>query len=137
MKEYRRIGPDHIKTILVIGADDVLETDLLHSIRQETPYQIHRVFTGAKALQFARANPVDLLVLSFYLPDMTGPVLYDEVEKMRGRQRIPAILLNATLAWKELEHRNMICLTQPLDRDHLLQTLDTLFLFPRCPVETG
>ncbi|SRR6266567_2150128 len=135
MKEYRRIGPNHVKTILVVGADDVLETNLLHSIQQETPYHVYRVFTGAQALQFIRMINIDLLVLSFYLPDMTGLKLYDEADNTNGQQHIPTILLNADLLWKELVHRNIICLTAPLDWDHLLQTLDTLFLFPRCPME--
>jgi CheY-like chemotaxis protein len=135
MEEYRRIGPDYRKSILVVGADDVLETKLLQFIRQETPYHVQHVFTGTQALQFARANQIDLLILSYYLPDMAGPALYDEMDRMKGQQRLPAILLNANLVGEDLHGRNIICLTQPLDRDLLLQTLDTLFLFPRCPVE--
>jgi CheY-like chemotaxis protein len=135
MEEYRRIGPDYKKSILVVGADDVLEKRPLHFIQQETPYHVQRVFTGTQALQFARTHHVDLLILSYYLPDMVGPALYDEMDKQKGRQHIPAILLNANLDGEDLHGRNIICLTQPIDRDLLLQTLDTLFLFPRCPVE--
>lgn len=135
MREYQRIAPDQNKTILVVGTDNAWETDLFSSLRQETPYHVYRVFSGTQALQFAKAKQIDLLVLSPYLPDTTAPALYDEVDKMRGQQPIPTILLNATLSWKELEQRNIICLTQPLNRDHFLQTLDTLFLFPCCPIE--
>jgi DNA-binding response OmpR family regulator len=135
MKEYRRIGPDYRKSILVVGADDVLETKFLHYIQQETPYDVQRVFTGTQARQFARANQIDLLILSYYLPDMSGPALYDEIDRIRGRQNMPTILLNKNLVGEDLHGRNIICLTQPLDKDLLLQTLDTLFLFPRCPVE--
>jgi CheY-like chemotaxis protein len=135
MEEYRRIGPDYKQSILVVGADDVLETRLLHFIQQGTPYQVQRMFTGTQALRFASTNHIDLLIFSHYLPDMVGPELYDRMEEMKGQQHMPAILLNANLAGEDLYGRNIICLTQPLDRDLLLQTLDTLFLFPRCPVE--
>jgi CheY-like chemotaxis protein len=134
MEEYRRIGPDYNKSILVVGADDVLEKKLLHFIQQETPYHVQRVFSGTQALQFARTKPIDLLIFSYYLPDMAGPAFYDEMDRLK-EQHMPAILLNANLAGEDLHGRNIICLTQPLDRDLLLQTLDTLFLFPRCPVE--
>jgi CheY-like chemotaxis protein len=135
MREYQRIAPDQSKMILVVGTDDALETDLFYPLEQETPYHVYRVFSGTQALQFATKNQIDLLVLSSSLPDITAPALYDAVDKTRGQQPVPTILLNDTLSWKELEQRNIICLMQPIDRDHLLQTLDTLFLFPYCPIE--
>ncbi len=134
MKEYRRIGPDHAKTILMVGTDDMAGTNLLRSIQKETPYHVARAFTGEQAIEFIGMSKVDLMVLGSYLPDTTELNLYDKAAKTNGQQHIPTILLNAHLSQKELLYRNIICLTAPLTWDHFLQTLDTLLLFPQCPV---
>lgn len=135
MKEYLRIGPDHGKTILIVGTDEMLCENLLRSIQVETPYRVAHVPTGEQAIEFIMRNNVDLLVLSAYLSDISGLNLYDKIVKTGGQQHIPTILLNTNLPQKELLYRNIICLTAPLTWDHFLQTLDTLLLFPRCPME--
>jgi CheY-like chemotaxis protein len=136
METYHSLVPEYRKTILLVEDDDCIATMIFKTLTHETLHHIYKVATGRRAINFTKSIKPDLLILSHCLPDMTGLDVYDHIHTVQAQEQIPTILICATLPLDKIGERNIICQERPLDLDHLLQTIDTLVLFPCCPIES-
>lgn len=59
------------KHVLVVD-DDPEWRELLRHCLEEMGYQVCEARNGQQALRFLTDNPCDILLLDFYMPDMTG-----------------------------------------------------------------
>ena len=114
------------KTILVVEDDSAIGTFLLEAIAQETPYYpllVTDAFEALKAMQGIRPN---LILLDYYLPRMNGIELYDQLQATPECANIPVILLTTNLdkRQEEIEKRNLLGLSKPVDLDDLLDTIE-------------
>ncbi|MEL6346402.1 MAG: response regulator, partial [Myxococcota bacterium] len=79
-----------IATILIVD-DDPRLTRLLKRLVEKDGHRVHIQETGAEALAWLSANPIDLMVLDFRLRDMTGAHLIavagddDEINGLMSR----------------------------------------------------
>ena len=114
------------KTILVVEDDSAIGTFLLEAIAQETPYYpllVPDAFEALKAVQGIKPN---LILLDYYLPRMNGIELYDQLQATPECANIPVILLTTNLdkRQEEIEKRNLLGLSKPVDLDDLLDTIE-------------
>ena len=114
------------KTILVVEDDSAIGTFLLEAITQETPYYpllVPDAFEALKAVQGIKPN---LILLDYYLPRMNGIELYDQLQATPECANIPVILLTTNLdkRQEEIEKRNLLGLSKPVDLDDLLDTIE-------------
>ena len=114
------------KTILVVEDDSAIGTFLLEAIAQEKPYYpllVTDAFEALKAMQGIRPN---LILLDYYLPRMNGIELYDQLQATPECANIPVILLTTNLdkRQEEIEKRNLLGLSKPVDLDDLLNTIE-------------
>jgi len=114
------------KTILIVEDDSAIGTFLLEAIAQETPYYpllVPDAFEALKAMQGIKPN---LILLDYYLPKMNGIELYDQLQASPECANVPVILLTTNLdkRLEEIEERNMVGLSKPVDLDDLLNTIE-------------
>ena len=114
------------KTILIIEDDTAIGMFLLEAISQETPYHpllVSDAFEALKAMQGIKPN---LILLDYYLPKMNGIELYDQLQASPECANVPVILLTTNLdkRLEEIEERNLVGLSKPVDLDDLLNTIE-------------
>ncbi|HET8911641.1 MAG TPA: response regulator [Ktedonobacteraceae bacterium] len=128
-KEKLSIGENtSIKTILVVEDDAGIGTFLVQAILQETPYQAMLVTDGFQALNTVNNIRPSLFILDYQLPRMNGIELYDQLHIIEGLEEIPAIVMSARLPKNEIEKRQLIGMSKPLELDDLLFTIEKLLL---------
>ena len=116
---------------LLITEDDLAHGELLsEAIRQETPYFPLVVQTGTRALEVVEHIKPDLFILDYYLTDMNGLQLYDQLHAKPGLEAVPALLLSASLERhrQEIEQRHILGLAKPFDLDELFALLQQVFV---------
>ncbi len=77
--------------ILVVD-DEPAVVDLLAYNLRKAHYEVVTAFTGRQALETARLNPPDLVLLDLMLPEMDG---LDVCRALRRESRVPIIMLTA------------------------------------------
>ncbi|HEX6480308.1 MAG TPA: response regulator [Ktedonobacteraceae bacterium] len=129
-EESLRQAPGAARKTLLIVEDDLAHGELLsQAITQETPYFPMVVETGARALEVVEHVKPDLLILDYYLTDMNGLQLYDQLHAKPGLEAVPALLLSASLErhQREIEQRHILSLAKPFDLDELFAMLQQVF----------
>ncbi len=116
-----RIQPNYI---LIAEDDEEIGQFLLLAIEQETPYTPLWVVTGHDALRVAQEHHPLLFLLNYHMPSMTGLQLYDQLHAIPGLEKVPAIMVSATLPRTELKQRGIIGLDKPFDLDELLHLIE-------------
>lgn len=119
-------GQERAKLILMVEDDASIGSFLEQIIVQETFHQSLLVTSGFKALQVIHDITPDLLLLDYQLPGMNGLELYDYLHAMKGLEEVPAIMVSARLPRQELDRRNIVGVSKPLDLDELLETIEQL-----------
>jgi two-component system, chemotaxis family, response regulator Rcp1 len=96
--------PQKAIDILLIE-DNQADAQLLNEVLKdaETPNKLHRVATGAEALDFlrrkgtwGRAPRPDLILLDLNLPERTGHEVLADLKRDRDLRRIPVVVLSAS-----------------------------------------
>ena len=115
-----------MKTILIVEGDEGISAFLAEAIAQETPYHALLVHDGLFALEVSGTIIPDLLLLNYYLPRINGLELYDQLHARKGFKDIPAILMSTSLSRQqhEIEKRTITGLSQPVELDDLLATIE-------------
>lgn len=79
------------KSILVVEDDETLQQTLVYNLQQEG-YQVAAAGDGQMALEVARAQPFDLIVLDIMLPELDG---LSVCRILRRERDVPVIILTA------------------------------------------
>jgi two-component system, NtrC family, response regulator HydG len=108
-------------SILVVD-DYPLYLNNLASVLHINGFKVHKAHSGAEALEFLEAHPVDILLTDIKMPGMNGVELYRETKKIRPA--IAAVLMTA-YAEDELIQQGRAegvkaILDKPLDIEFLL-----------------
>jgi DNA-binding response OmpR family regulator len=126
------LAKHHTPTILVVEDDESTGEVLTLAISQETPYRPLLVRSGQDALHAFQQYKMNLLILDYLLPDITGIELYDRIHTINESKAIPTILMSATNPTEEIAPRGILLIEKPFELDMLLKAINTL-LDQDCP----
>ncbi|MDR1157433.1 MAG: response regulator [Oscillospiraceae bacterium] len=81
---------------VVVAVDD--DPIILHSILSilQSEYSVRPFPSGASALKYLRSNPADLIVLDYFMPEMTGHELLLLLQADPALKEIPVIFLTGS-----------------------------------------
>lgn len=118
---YRK--SDHpIKTILLVEDNKAFRTSVKKVLEREH-YAILEAGSGEEGLDIAQTKKADLIIMDFYLGDMTG----DEFLNALPASAPPAIVLSAnasdTMEKGVLSQGAKLCLAKPISRENLLNAV--------------
>ena len=119
-------------TILVVEDDESTGEVLTLAISQETPYRPLLVRNGQDALHILQQCKLDLLILDYRLPDISGIELYDRIYAINESKVIPTILMSATNPSEEIAPRDILLIEKPFELDILIEAINTL-IDQECP----
>jgi CheY-like chemotaxis protein len=114
------------KLILAVEDDPGISELLVSWLTQVTSYRVLLVADGFKALELVKRYKPHLFLLNYYLPGMDGLELYDQLHAQKGLEDIPAIMLSAKLPIREIQQRNIACMSKPYKLAELLHLIEKL-----------
>ena len=119
-------GDAFAKTILIVEDDADIGSFIFQAIYQETTHNALLVTDGFQALKAVHNLKPDLFIIDYQLPYMNGIELYDRLQTSPECANVPVILLTTNLdkRLEEIEERNMVGLSKPVDLDDLLNTIE-------------
>lgn len=127
--------------LILLIEDDVANAQLFdHILSQETPYRVFWATNGMAALNFTRHVKPALFLLDYYLPDMNGIQLYDQLHMRKELETVPALIIGASLgvAADDIKLRRLRAMEKPFDVDEFLATVNSILAFPlTCPDSEG
>lgn len=127
-----------IKTVIV--EDDLMVAAINNQYLMKTPgFQITATFhSGKDALAFLKDNPVDLLLLDLYMPDVSGLELLAELRRQNRKEDVIMITAaNDAEHITEALHLGVIdYLVKPFTYERFSQAVDK-FLLQRKIIENG
>src|SRR5437899_8002896 len=121
-------GDITVKTVLVVEDDTGIGNFLVQAISQETSHHALLVADGFQALKTVASIKPSLFILDYQLPRMNGIELYDQLHAIQGLENTPAIVISARLPRTDIERREIIGMSKPLDLDDFLQTIEKLLV---------
>jgi two-component system chemotaxis response regulator CheY len=116
----------------VLAVDD--STSMRQMVRatlQSAGYQVMEAADGQEALEFARANPVDLVIADVNMPRMDGIQLVSELRALPAYRLTPLLLLTTESSQQKKREGKRAGATgwivKPFNPAQLLATLTRLF----------
>src|SRR5436309_10256462 len=122
------------KTILV--ADD--ESHILHVVSMKlrnAGYNVVTAHDGQEALEAALADPPDLIITDYHMPQLSGLELCQRLKQQPTTSHIPAIMLTARgyhLEPRDTQESGILrMLSKPFSPRHLLATVNEVLELAR------
>ena len=110
----------------ILVVDDSSTSRLMIKTRlARSGYQILEAASGAEAVQMARAHQPSLLLLDYFLPDMTGAQVLTQLKADAATQRVPVIVLSGNDSEEDVRSCESLgaagFLLKPYEPEDLLQ----------------
>jgi CheY-like chemotaxis protein len=83
------------RRILVVDDDDAARKAVVHSLNTMAGWDVAEAYCGAQAIESARQDQPDAILLDVMMPAMDGPALLDKLRSTRVTSHIPIVLLTA------------------------------------------
>lgn len=113
-------------TILSIE-DNILNRNLIRRYFKHTDIHLWEALTGTEGIELAKTEHPDLILLDFYLPDMTGADIVQIIRDSSELRNVPVIGLtahdNRILHLQMLDEGFDAVLYKPVNRMSLLKTV--------------
>ncbi len=112
--------------MMVVDDNQELSANLL-DVLVEKKYRVIVANDGGTAVQMARENKFDFILLDMKLPDMNGLEVYQAIRNIRREGTVIIITGHkeemGAIVEDALQRDAYACLEKPLDIDHLMQTI--------------
>ncbi|GAC1466592.1 MAG: hypothetical protein PVSMB2_33980 [Ktedonobacteraceae bacterium] len=115
-----------VKTILIVEDDPSIGEMFVQILLGESIYNPVLVVSGDQALEIVKGITPDLLLLDYHLPNMNGLELYDSLHVMPQFSSIPTILITAGVLQYEIQNRQIVGMSKPVDINKLLDIISEL-----------
>ncbi len=114
------------KTVMIVEDND-LNLKLINDLLQANGYHTLQVKEGLKALDMAREQPPDLIVMDIQLPDISGLDVTRKLKEDEKLRDIPIVAVTAfALKGDEEKCREAGCegyIAKPISVPHFLKTI--------------
>ena len=126
---FPRNGVPLVPLILLVEDDPDNAQLFLHILTQETSLRVFWARNGMAALHFTQHVRPQLFLLDYYLPDMNGIQLYDQLHARKELEAVPALIIGASLkeGEDEIKQRGLLAVEKPFDLDEFLSPIESVF----------
>jgi CheY-like chemotaxis protein len=91
------------KRILIVDDEDDIREVAALSLETVGGYEVLTADSGATALEMARAEQPDAILLDVMMPDMDGPTTFQKLHAQESTAEIPVVFLTAKVQPSERE----------------------------------
>lgn len=125
VEQEQRNAPHH-PTILIVEDDLAIGFVLAQALKEEMGARVLFATDGFQALKMLRVLRPTLCLLDYWLPQMNGLELAEQLRAISGCEQIPLVLMSANLPTQAVEARGLVGIAKPFDLDTLLDLVSTL-----------
>lgn len=120
---------------LLLAEDNEFNRDLVTRILEDAGIEVRQAVSGAEALELARVEDFDLVIMDLHLPGMDGAETARRLRRLRpALEHVPIIALTADVFFDDPEKLRAAsidaCLLKPLDESRLWQTISAQCMHP-------
>jgi CheY-like chemotaxis protein len=113
-----------VKKILIVD-DDPVNLQMLRRIFNDNEYSVIQAAGGFEAVEVAKNDHPDLIILDIVMPDMDGGEVANILKKNPSTQKIPIIFLSSLIKKDEEKYSStregVYLMAKPFDRNDLLE----------------
>jgi two-component system KDP operon response regulator KdpE len=122
--------------VLVAEDDSELRAAVVEYLRAEG-FEVSEAHGGTTALEAARADPPDVLILDLNMPDKDGSEVLADWTTHQDLQNVPVVLVSAGAELTEVAQEFAVraSLAKPFDMDVLRAVIEQLIAHPQPPPE--
>jgi CheY-like chemotaxis protein len=123
---------------VLVAEDDLSQRALIVEYLREEGFAVDATANGADALEAARVNPPDLLLLDVNMPTMDGPSLLSVWSEDPALATVPVVLVSGTPGLPQIAQQFGVraTLAKPFDLDVLRAVVDQVLAHPEAPPDT-
>ena len=81
------------RRILIVDDDDAIRQAAATSLQMMSDWEVFEAYCGAQAIDCARQNQPDAILLDVMMPAMDGPAMLAKLKTTRSTSHIPIVLL--------------------------------------------
>lgn len=117
------------KRILVVDDEDILRMLLVDTLEYEG-YVVEEAEDGLEAYEKIIANPYDLIILDYMMPELTGMEVLEKIKPLEIDIHIIMLTAKAQQSDKELAHQNgaEFFMPKPFSPMDLLVLVEDIFM---------
>ena len=82
------------KPVILVVDDQIFICETIVALLENT-YEVHAYTAGAEAIKYIKNNPVDLALLDYSMPTMSGYEVLMNIKSNPSTSKIPVIFLTA------------------------------------------
>lgn len=112
--------------VLIVEDDPILGELLLEALQGEVICQGILAPSGEMALSILQTITPALFLLDYHLPGMNGLELADRLRRREGGERMPILLMSASLPQEDGVLNDLRTIQKPFDLEKLLQLIAEL-----------
>lgn len=116
------------KTILIVEDDEMTACMLLELLKIDQGYNAINASKACYAFDCIAAVQPDLLIIDYYLPDMNGLDLYQQLLLQERWKHTPVIFLSAILTQEDMRLHQVVGLEKPFEIEDLLALVNQLLV---------
>ena len=103
----------------------------LAGVLEKAGFDVVTAVNGRDALQSAKEQNPDLIILDIVLPDIDGETIYKKLKEDSETSRIPVIFISGVYTKEDAERQShflydKIFLTKPFEENELLDKINTI-----------
>ena len=121
-----------LKKILVVDDEEIMRS-FLADVLTDAGYNTQAASNGRQALDIAKKEQLDLIILDIILPDMGGSAVAASLKENPSTKNIPIIFLSGLINREigdfpdELTGMQQYIIPKPVDRAYLLKIVEEIF----------
>ncbi len=97
-------GPKILSKILLVEDEPDIQIVVKIALEAMSDFIVDTCDTGEMAIEKAKSNPPDLILLDVMLPDMDGPTILGVLRGSNKTDQIPIIFMTAKVQPKDVNH---------------------------------
>jgi CheY-like chemotaxis protein len=113
--------------VILAVEDNPVGLRVLRHVLQRRNFQVVGATSGREAIEAARTQRVDLILMDLQMPDMNGLEAATEIRKLPGYDTVPILALTANYSDQTREeclaHGMLAFLSKPVDAHELWSTV--------------
>ena len=118
-------------SILIIDDSLVMRKLLCNTLKEAGYHKIQEAYDAANAFDILKNDPVNLILVDWIMPGLTGLEFLEKIRKTSGLENIPVIMISSealSLSKEKAEKHGINCyISKPFKNEDVIKAVNKIF----------